>query len=101
MKYLIIGGLLSILFLLVYFRVRPYLKLIQKVAQSFKVVSDISATTAPRQKTPSKNKLLRCDSCGTWIPAERALNLSSGLATFCSTECMAKKPTANQRKIAG
>jgi hypothetical protein len=101
MKYLIIGGLLGIVFVLIYLRARPYLKLIQKVAQSFKVVSDISATTASTQKTPATNKLVRCQSCGTWIPAERALNLSSGLATFCSSECLTKKPPANQRKIAG
>lgn len=101
MKYLIIGALLSFVFLIVYFRVRPYLKLAQKVLQSFKVVSDVGVTTASTQKTPSKSKLVRCQSCGTWIPAERALNLSSGLATFCSSECMTKKPPANQRKIAG
>ena len=101
MKYLIIGALLSVIFVLVYFRVRPYLKLIQKVVESFKVVGEVRSTTASSQKTPSKNKLVRCGSCGTWIPAERALNLSSGLATFCSSECMTKKPSANQRKIAG
>ena len=101
MKYLIIGALLSVVFLLIYFRVRPYLKLIQKVIQSFGVVGDIATTTVSTRKTPSKNKLVRCGSCGTWIPAERALNLSSGLATFCSSECMTTKPSANQRKIAG
>ena len=101
MKYLIIAALVSIVLALIYVRVRPYLKLIQKVAQSFKVVSDISATTASSQATPSTNKLVRCDSCGTWIPADRALKLNSGLATFCSTECMAKKPASQPRKIAG
>ena len=101
MKYLIIGALLSIIFVLVYSRVRPYLKLIQKVIQSFQVVTDVTATTASSQKTRSKNKLVRCESCGTWIPAERALNLRSGLATFCSPECMAKKTASPERKIAG
>ena len=101
MKYLIIGALLSIIFVLVYSRVRPYLKLIQQVIQSFQVVTDVSTTTAASPKTPSKNKLVRCESCGTWIPAERALNLSSGLATFCSPECMAKKTASPERKIAG
>ena len=102
MKYLIVGALLSIIFVLVYSRVRPYLVLIQKVVESFKVVGEMNvSTTASTQKTPSQNKLVRCESCGTWIPAERALNLRSGLATFCSSECMAKKSSANQRKIAG
>ena len=100
MKYLIIGALVSIVFVLVYTRVRPYLKLIQKIVQSLNVVTDINTSTATPRKVPSRNKLVRCDSCGTWIPAERALSLNSGLATFCSTECMDKKP-AKERKLAG
>jgi ribosomal protein S26 len=40
---------------------------------------------------------VRCDRCGTWVPADRAMRLNSGLATFCSAECMAEK----QRKVAG
>ena len=98
MKYLIIAALVSIVFVLVYTRVRPYLKLIQKVVQSLNVVTDINTSTATRPKVPSRSKLVRCDSCGTWIPAERALSLNSGLATFCSAECM--KP-AKERKLAG
>ena len=100
MKYLIIAALVGIVFVLVYTRVRPYLKLIQKIVQSLNVVTDISTSTATPQKVPSRNKLVRCDSCGTWIPAERALSLNSGLATYCSTECMAK-PASKERKLAG
>jgi hypothetical protein len=93
MKYLIIAGLVSIIFVLVYSRVRPYLKLMQQVANSL--------NTPIEKRTPSRNKLIRCDSCGTWIPAERAVSLNSGLANYCSAECMAKKPTPKERKIAG
>ena len=100
-KYLIIAALVSIVFVLVYSRIRPYLKLIQKVVQSLNVATDFSATTVSTQKTPSKNKLVRCERCGTWIPAERALKLNSGLAIFCSPECMSTEPTAKERKIAG
>jgi len=92
MKYLIIAALVSIIFVLVYSRIRPYLKLIQKVASSLEVATD--------QRTPSRNKLVRCERCSTWIPADRALTLNSGLATFCSPECMAKEPSKKQ-KIAG
>ena len=101
MKYLIIAVLVSIVFVLVYSRLRPYLKLMQKVVRSLNVAADLSATTASTQKSPSKNKLVRCERCGTWIPAERAMNLKSGLATFCSPECMAKEPASKERKIAG
>jgi len=101
MKYLVIAVLVSIIFVLVYARVRPYLKLIQKVVKSFNVVTEINTSAASNQKTPSRNKLIRCDRCGTWIPADRALSLKSGLANFCSTECMEKEPASNKRKIAG
>ena len=87
MKYLVIAVLVSIIFVLIYTRVRPYLKLIQKVVQSLNVVTDISASAAQTPKTPSRNKLVRCDRCGTWIPAERALSSNSGLAIVCSPEC--------------
>ena len=82
MKYLIIAVLVSIIFVLVYSRVRPYLKLIQDLMNSL---------NAPQRKTPSRNKLVRCDSCGTWIPAERALGLNSGMATYCSPECFKRR----------
>jgi hypothetical protein len=88
MKYVIIAALVSIIFVLVYSRIRPYLKLIQELTNSL--------NAPPEQRTPSRNKLVRCDRCGTWIPADRAMKLGSGLATYCSAECMAQK----QRKVA-
>ncbi len=100
-KFLIIAALVSIVFVLVYSRVRPYLKLMRKVVESLNVATDVNTTTAQTQKTPSKNKLVRCERCGTWIPAERAMKLTSGLATFCSPECMAREPSAKERKLAG
>jgi len=101
MKYLIIVALVSIIFVLVYARVRPYLELIQKVVKSLNVATDIRASTASSPKTSSRNKLVRCERCGIWIPADRALKLNSGLATFCSPECMAKEPASTNRKMAG
>jgi len=91
MKYLIIAALVSIIFVLVYSRIRPYLKLIQQVSNSL--------NAPPEQRTPSRNKLVRCDRCGTWVPADRAMKLNSGLATYCSAECMTSK--TKERKIAG
>jgi hypothetical protein len=101
LKYLIILALLSIIFVLVYARIRPYLELIQKIVKSLNVATNISASTASPQKTSSRNKLVRCERCGIWVPADRALQLNSGLATFCSPECMAKEPASTNRKIAG
>jgi len=101
LKYLIIAALVSIAFVIIYSRVRPYLKLIRKVVESLNVATEGTVTTANQQRSPSKNKLVRCDSCGTWIPAERALHLGSGLASFCSTECVSKNSESKERKLAG
>ena len=100
MKYLIIATLVGFVLALIYVRVRPYLKLIRKVTESLNSATDVSATRSATQATPS-SKLVRCERCGTWVPADRALKLSSGLATFCSPECMAKEPASEGRKIAG
>ena len=91
MKYLIIAVLVSIIFVLVYSRRRPYLKLIEQLTNSL--------NAPPQERTPSRNKLVRCDRCGTWIPADRAMKLNSGMATYCSADCMANK--TKERKMAG
>ena len=91
MKYLIIAVLVSIIFVLVYSRIRPYLKLIEQLTNSL--------NAPPQERTPSRNKLVRCDRCGTWIPADRSMKLNSGMATYCSAECMANKTKG--RKMAG
>ena len=101
MKYLIIAALVGIVFVLIYSRVRPYLKLFRNVVESLNSASENPAATTSAQRSPSKNKLIRCDSCGTWIPAERAVHLGSGLTSFCSAECLTKNSQSQERKLAG
>jgi hypothetical protein len=98
LKYLVIAALAALVFILVYSRLRPYLQLIQKVVESLSVSAD--QDPAQRKSAP-KNKLVRCESCGTWVPADRALKLRSGLATYCSRECLEKPPSASKQKLAG
>ena len=101
MKYLLIAFLLGIVFVLVYSRVRPYLKLFRKVVESLNAATEGTATPSAPQRTPPKSKLVRCDSCGTWIPADRAIHLGSGLASFCSPECLTKNSQEKEQKLAG
>ena len=104
LKYLVIAAVVGLLFIFLYSRLRPYLRIIQKVLN---VVSDVSVTnlsdaSSPRRTNPkAEHKLLRCESCGTWIPSERALTLSSGLSTYCSQECLEKNAGPKERKLAG
>ena len=99
MKYLIIGTIISLVAAFVYLRLRPYLQLIRKVVGALNVSADVA--TAPRERSPSKNKLVRCDSCGTWVPADRVFRLNSGLANYCSRECLANKADAKEQKLVG
>ena len=101
MKYLVIAALLGIVFGLIYSRVRPYLKLFRKVVESLNAATDSPVATAGAPRSVSKNKLVRCDSCGTWTPAERAVHLGSGLSSFCSAECLTKNSQQQERKLAG
>ena len=101
MKYLVIAALVGIVLALIYSRVRPYLKLFRKVVESLNAATDDTPATTGAQRTPSRNKLVRCDSCGTWIPAERAVHLGAGLTSFCSAECLTKNSEKQERKLAG
>jgi hypothetical protein len=98
LKYLIIATVISLVAAFIFVRLRPYLQLIRKVVTSLN--ASTSVATAPRERSPSKNKLVRCDSCGTWVPADRVLRLNSGLANYCSRECLAKK-TESREKLVG
>jgi len=97
LKYLIIGTVISLVVAFVFLRLRPYLQLIRKVVSALNVSTEV--TTAPRERSPSKNKLVRCDSCGTWVPADRVFRVSSGLANYCSRECLAKKAESREKRV--
>jgi hypothetical protein len=97
LKYLIIGTIVSLVAAFIYVRLRPYLQLARKVVSALNVSTEV--TTAPRERALSKNKLLRCDSCGTWVPADRVFRLGSGLANYCSHECLTKKSESREKLV--
>jgi hypothetical protein len=99
MKYLLIAAVVGLVLAFIFVRVRPYLRLIRQITTALNVNVNRVNTRAP--STNRTNQLVRCEGCNTWIPADRALNFKSGLATFCSPECMEKTPASKPRKIAG
>ncbi|HKE55080.1 MAG TPA: hypothetical protein VKB46_00200 [Pyrinomonadaceae bacterium] len=102
MKYLLIAALVSLLFVFIYSRLRPYIQLFQKALTFLNnPVGPVSAGTTQRRAGDLENKLIRCDSCGTWVPANRAVRLSSGLASYCSRECLEKSADSKAEKLAG
>lgn len=103
MKYLVVGALFSLLFLLIYSRVYPYIQVLKKILGTVKTVaSSQSAGSGSRQtsKVRSDSKLVRCVGCGTWIPSDRAIGAGGGVSVYCSRECIEKTSAGTSRKAA-
>lgn len=102
MKLFIIVSLLFIFFLLVYLRLRPYIKLARQMFTIARDVRNVSAADAAQPLRPESasgsNRLVRCDSCGTWIPTSRAIKLNSSRSAYCSHDCLEASATENKRR---
>ncbi len=111
MKYLIILGVIAIIFyLLLFWRLRRYFPLARQI---FGITRDLYKLTRNREgpqevqtrSTKSEGeKLVRCASCGTWIPEARAVRLKLGGAVYCSTQCLeraAAEPRSARRSAEG
>jgi len=103
LKYLIIAALVGLVFVVVYTRLRPYLQLLGKIVESLKVVAAAAddPQNSPRDRAGLERKLVRCASCGTWIPSDRSMRAGKGSATYCSAECLEGKSSTQGRKLAG
>jgi hypothetical protein len=112
LKYLIISGIIAVIFyLFLFWRLRRYLPVARKI---FSITRDLyrltrvsggssrggggngPVETDVRSKSTSGEMLVRCASCGTWIPKGRALRLKS--ATYCSTTCIEKEAAEPQER---
>ena len=104
MKILVLVALFSLLLLLLYSRIYPYLLVLKKIFGVAKTVMDSPANSGEKSAgstTRSDGKLVRCVACGTWIPVGRAIGTRTGSSVYCSRECIEKKSNDKERKIAG
>ncbi|HEV2800318.1 MAG TPA: hypothetical protein VGW12_07465 [Pyrinomonadaceae bacterium] len=94
MKYLIVAAILGALLLILYLRLRPYINLARRMlgvlrqARSMSEGHTMPGVPPARPKKNSDEHLVRCASCGTWLPASRALTLRATSSNFCSHACM-------------
>jgi len=93
MKYLLLLTLLAVAAALVYWRLRPYINMARGVlgfVRDSRRMSgqDISAGPAARRAGQPAERLVRCASCGTWLPASRALAARSTSNVYCSRDCL-------------
>ena len=105
MKVLVIALLFSVLLLLLYSRIYPYILILKKLFGGVaKTMGDASANPRGTSRTSTAKtdgKLVRCVGCGTWIPAGRAIGNKTGMSVYCSRECIEKTSKGKEQKIAG
>jgi hypothetical protein len=98
LKYLIVALILGALCTVIYLRLRPYINLARRVLGAVRQARGVSAggqsPDEMRRKATVDERLVRCASCGTWLPASRALTLRATKSTFCSHACMERSAGA-------
>jgi hypothetical protein len=93
LKYVIVAVILGAFCTVIYLRLRPYINMARRVLGVFREARSMSAGQPTpdgmrQKKTAADERLVRCASCGTWIPASRALTLRATSSNFCSHACM-------------
>jgi hypothetical protein len=93
-KYLFVLLLFALVAFAVYWRLRPYIRAARRFLGVVREVNRVRTSAAqsdlPRQsrrEAASAERLVRCDACGTWLPASRAVSLRAG-STYCSHACL-------------
>ena len=98
MKLLIVLGIIGFVILLIYLRLRPYIRMAR---QMFGIARGVGQARASSPAARSAgDRLVRCAACETWIPATRALQLRSSGAAYCSTACLEGSAAGSKRKAA-
>ncbi|HEV2915937.1 MAG TPA: hypothetical protein VGX92_21835 [Pyrinomonadaceae bacterium] len=114
MKLLIFFAVLVAFGAFLYWRLRPYIAAARRVLGVVRDVRRVStpehgATTATTGRTPSlSEKLVRCLSCGTWIPETRALSPGRRRGAsnnnnnyyYCSHACLERAAEGRQPRAA-
>ncbi|HEX8649397.1 MAG TPA: hypothetical protein VF708_01045 [Pyrinomonadaceae bacterium] len=103
MKYLIILGVLSIIFYaLLYWRLRPYIATIRRILGIVREMRSVNAPSQPSRPAGGEagESLTRCDACGIWTPSACAISLRGSAASYCSHACLENAATGSRRKTA-
>lgn len=95
MKYLLILSLFLFVVGLVYWRMRPYIKMARRALGVVRNMrGSVNLNHEPRD-LPRRNsaaapqeQLLRCAACDTWTPASRAIKLRASSSVYCSNACL-------------
>jgi hypothetical protein len=102
LKLLVILGIFAFIVLLIYLRLRPFIRMAR---QMFTVAGEVRRVVRQQpvsnQTAGAGDKLVRCENCETWIPAARAVKLRSSNASYCSHACLERAATGSKRQATG
>ncbi len=104
LKLLVVLGILAVIFLFIYLRLRPFIRMAR---QMFSVARDVRHAVRQEPATSSTHsggagdRLVRCASCETWVPSSRAIKLRSSTASYCSHDCLERTAEVSKHKAAG
>ncbi len=99
LKYLVIGSLLVLLLLLLYSKLHPYIKMLGKFVGTVRTIANSGSVPGAARPGQVDGKLVKCVSCGTWVPSGRAVGVKTNLS-YCSTDCLEKSATTQRHKAA-
>jgi hypothetical protein len=99
LKYLIIGAVLVLLLLLLYSKLHPYIKMLGKFLGTVRKIANAGSVAGVARPGKVDGKLVKCVSCGTWVPAGRAVAIKTNSA-YCSTDCLEKSAAAQRHQAA-
>lgn len=101
MKYLLILAVVVLVFGFIYWRLRPYISMARRAlgfVRDLRLNVKQSPADMPRRSPAASNeKLVRCDACGTWTPASRAISMRSASAAYCSHACLERAAESPRR----
>jgi len=88
-KYVVVLTLLALAALLVYWRLRPYVRAARRFLAIVREANRVNAPNPPADLPRRQGeKLVRCASCGTWTPPASAVTLRATGVSYCSHACL-------------
>lgn len=103
MKYLILLIIIAVIFIFIFRRMLPYIRMMRRFLGVMREVNRMRAPSAPsdmqrrsEKRTPTE-PLVRCAVCGTWVAESRALTLRATQTTYCSHSCLERAADGPQR----
>ncbi|MDT7540922.1 MAG: hypothetical protein QOE33_826 [Acidobacteriota bacterium] len=106
MKYLFLLAVFALVAFMFYWRLRPYIATARRVLGFVRSARNLStddpSVAATRRASRAGEKLLRCETCGTWLPTSRALTHRGSAHVYCSRACLERAADPQRaKKVAG